>query len=189
MNILGSNREYAENKLILLYIMEKIKMPLGNLQITKLVMERNLMNYFLLQQFLNELCSDGMLASSAASGMNTYTLTKKGSETLHYFLSFIPYSTREQLDITIAEARRSIRHETRITADFVPESENEFTVQCRIGEDDFSLLEVKVTVGTRSDAKALCEHWKKHSQEIYNEIIESLMKDRPAEDGVSPDSK
>jgi len=57
----GSSKELAENKIILLYIIEKIGMPVSNIQITKLVLEKKLMNYFLLQQRLNELCESGFL--------------------------------------------------------------------------------------------------------------------------------
>jgi len=32
--------------------------------------------------------------------------------------------------------------------------------------------------GNENDARRICENWKKHSQEIYSEIIESLIKDR-----------
>ena len=52
---IASNRELAENKLILLYILDKLNMPVSNLQLTKIVMENKLMNYFIFQQFLDEI--------------------------------------------------------------------------------------------------------------------------------------
>jgi len=52
-----SNKELAENKLILLYIIDKVNIPISNLQITKIILENKFMNYFMLQQLLNELCT------------------------------------------------------------------------------------------------------------------------------------
>ena len=46
-----NNRELAENKLILLYIVDKLNMPVSNLQLTKIVMENKLMNYFIFSNF------------------------------------------------------------------------------------------------------------------------------------------
>jgi hypothetical protein len=51
MDSLGSNREKAQNKLILLYIIDTISIPVSNLQVTKLILDKKFMNYFLLQQF------------------------------------------------------------------------------------------------------------------------------------------
>lgn len=178
---LGNNRELAQNKLILLYMINKIDMPVSNLQITKLILENKFMNYFLLQQFLDELCIDNLLACSLESGKTFYTITPAGKQTLGYFPSLIPAGIKARIDNTISAIRKNIKNETLITADFIPESENEYIVTCKVHEDDFALIDLKITVGTRNDARTICENWKKHSQAIYPEIIESLIKKRETE--------
>jgi hypothetical protein len=40
------------------------------------------------------------------------------------------------------------------------------------------LIDLRIMVGTRSDARAICDNWKKHSQKIYAEMIESLTRNR-----------
>ena len=47
--------ELAENKLLLLYILKTLNEPITNAQITDMVLENSLINYFTLQQYLNEL--------------------------------------------------------------------------------------------------------------------------------------
>lgn len=175
---LGSNRELAENKLILLYILEKINMPVSNLQITKVILENKFMNYFLLQQFLNELSENNFLATETKEDKIFYTITASGRQTLEYFINLIPFGIKGRIDNTIGSIRKNIKNETQITADFTPESEREFVVSCKVNEDDFSLIDLKITVGTKSDARTICENWKKHSQVIYTEIIDSLTKKR-----------
>jgi len=178
MNTLGSTREQAQNKLILLYVIDRLDIPVSNLQLTKLVLENNFMNYFLLQQFLNELCESGHLSSETNEGKTFYRMTENGKKTLSYLPGHIPPGIKSRIDNTISQIRRNIRNETLITADYVPESENEYIVTCSVGEDNFSLVELKITVGTKNDARTICENWKNHSQAIYSEIIESLMKKR-----------
>lgn len=181
MNTLGSNREVMENKLIVLYLVHKINLPVSNLQITRLVLENKFMNYFLLQQFLNELCESKFLAAEVTGDQTVYTVTPAGKQTLEFFSGHIPAGIKARIDNTVATIRKSIRNETLITADFIPESENEFIVTCQVGEESFSLMEIKVTVGTKNDARMICDHWKKYSQAIYSEIIDSLTKKREPE--------
>ena len=185
MNPLGSSREIVQNKLIILYILDRLDMPVSNNAITGLVLETRLMNYFMFQQCLNELHEGGLIRLSPAGGAESaennkegFILTANGKNTLQYFLNLIPPVIKKQLDKRLPEARREIRDEALITADFIPESESKFTVVCKMGEKGFPLIELKASVGTKRDAREICENWKNHSAEIYAEIIGSLTKKR-----------
>lgn len=175
---LGSSKELVENKLIVLYLIDKINIPVSNPQITKIILENKFMNYFFLQQFLNELCESNMLLSSTEDGKTVYRITDSGKQTLNYFHGHIPIGIKSRIDDTIISIKKNIRNETLVTADFTPESENEYTVTCKIREDNFSFIDLKITVGTKTDARTVCENWKKHSQAIYAEIIDSLTRKR-----------
>lgn len=182
MNSLGSSTEIVQNKLIIMYIMDRLSMPVSNSNITTLVLETRLMNYFMFQQCFNELL-DGMhikpsKIKSDESGIGGFIITPTGKKALQYFINLISPGIRKQLDNMLPAAKKQIENEMLISADFIPESENKFTVVCRIGEKEFPLIELKAAVGTRKDARAVCDSWVKHSSEIYSEIIDSLTKKR-----------
>jgi len=182
MNSLGSNREIVQNKLIIMYMIDKLNMPVSNNNITSLVLETRLMNYFMFQQCFNELHEGKLLELQDTKGIpenpTGFSLTVTGKNTLQYFLNLIPPGIKKQLDKKLPDARKNIQCQALVTADFIPESESKFTVTCKMGEKGFSLVELSATVGTKKDARAVCENWKNHSSEIYAEIIESLTKDR-----------
>lgn len=178
MNPLGSKKEIVENKMILLYLINKINLPVSNLQITKLILENKFMNYFLLQQSLIELVDSKFLETVMSEEKALLQITSSGQKTLDYFSALIPMGIKANIDNSFSVIRKKIKNETLVTADFMPESENEFIATCKVGEDDFSLMELKVTVGTKKDARLVCENWKKHSQEIYSEILDLLTKKR-----------
>lgn len=187
MTSLGNNRELAENKIILLYILDKINMPISNLQITKLILENKFMNYFMLQQILDDLCNSSLLSSSVSDNKTFYSITDKGKTTLSYFPGLIPPGIKVLIDNNISPIKQNIRNETLVTADYTPESENEFIVTCKVNEDNFTLMDLKVTVGTKNDARTICDNWNKHSQAIYAEIIESLTRKRESSKSDSND--
>ena len=183
MNSLGSSREIVQNKLIIMYILNKLNIPISNNNITSLVLETRLMNYFMFQQCFNELQKGKLLEFNAAEkksteSMDGYHLTAAGNNTLQYFLSLIPPGIKKQLDIMLPDARKEIQGDALVTADFMPESESKFTVNCKMGEKGFPLMELTAAVGTKKDAREVCENWKTHSSEIYSEIIEALTKKR-----------
>lgn len=179
MNSLGSSKEIVQNKLIIMYIIHRLGIPVGNIHITKMVLETRLMNYFMFQQCFNELLEGSLVTAEGGNAEDSraqYILTDTGKNTLQYFLHLIPIGIKKQLDRISSSIRSEIREETLITADFIPESEDKFTVVCGIKENDFSLIDLKAAAGTKKDARAICENWKKHSSSIYAEIIEALTK-------------
>jgi len=181
MNSLGSSKEIAQNKLIIMYIIHRLGMPVSNIHITKMVLETRLMNYFMFQQCFNELLESRLVTAegdNAEDSRALYILSETGKNSLQYFLNLIPIGIKKQLDRITSSIRSEIREETLITADFIPESEDKFTVVCGIKENEFSLIELKAAVGTKKDARSICENWEKHSSEIYAEIIEALTKQR-----------
>jgi len=195
MNPLGSSKEIVQNKLIIMYILHKFDMPVSNGSITKLVLETRLMNYFMLQQCLNELCESSLILNtddvdisestaeqqsskpSTGSG-GSYVMTDAGKKTLRYLMNTISPGVRKQLDDIVPAVRREIEEDLLITADYIPESENKYVVICKMREKGFPLIELKAAVGTKKDALDVCDNWKKHSAAIYAEIIESLTKQR-----------
>lgn len=182
MNSLGSSKEIVQNKLIIMYILNKLNMPVSNNNITALMLETRLMNYFVFQQCFNELLEGKMIeldkSTTANPGTICYCLSELGNKTLQYFITLIPAGIKKQLDVTTPDVRKAIQNESLVTADFVPESETKFSVVCKIGEKGFPLIELKATVGTKKDARSVCENWKTHSSEIYAEMIEALTKNR-----------
>ena len=182
MNSLGSSREVVQNKLIILYMIDRLNMPVSNNNITRLVLETRLMNYFMFQQCFNELHEGKLIelntAKESTNSPEGFSLTATGNNTLQYFLNLIPPGIKKQLDKMLPDARKEIQGEALVTADFMPESESKFTLTCKMGEKGFPLMELKAAVGTKKDARAICENWRNHSSEIYAEIIEALTKKR-----------
>ena len=79
----NNSNEEAQSKLLLLYIFDKFEVAITNNQITDFIMESELLNYFVLQQFLSELVDTSLLEYSNNEEHYYYLITEKGKDTLN----------------------------------------------------------------------------------------------------------
>ena len=77
--------DLAENKLLLLYILTSLRDPISNYQLTEIVLENNLINYFTLQQYITELENSEFINFKAINDKKLLYITKKGENVLSFF--------------------------------------------------------------------------------------------------------
>jgi len=167
--------ELAENKLLILYILNTIKVSITNNQLTEMVLENNLMNYFTLQQYISELDDSDFFQYEEQMDKKLLTITEKGENVLSYFKDRISPSKITLLDEYIAQKKESIRKELIIQSDYTPSNDDNFIVQLKAFEEDSILIDLKVSVPSKKHALALCSNWKNNYSSIYNEIINVIL--------------
>ncbi|HEY8421934.1 MAG TPA: DUF4364 family protein [Thermoclostridium sp.] len=174
---MSEHLDIAEKKILILYFFKVIDMPVGSMQFVRIMLENRLINYFYMQQYLSELIEEKLVTAEKKDGISYYTITEKGSEVLDMFESILPAGLKKLIKDSTAEIRNKIRTETMITADYIPEGDG-YTVLCKIRENDFSLMEVKIAAGTKEDARNICKNWTSFPQEIYLEILDTMIRNR-----------
>jgi predicted transcriptional regulator len=170
------NEDFTINKLIVLYLLAEIKIPLSLSQMTQIVLERGYADYFSMQQYLNELVESELIIKNKENHSSYFTISDKGLQTLEFFSSRIPSTTLNELNHFIASNWRKLRTELDIFAEYTPHKENEYIVHCKVLENESTLIEVKVNVGSKKQAIAMCAHWKQNATSLYSEILTTLSK-------------
>lgn len=174
MNSIENSRELAENKLILLYIINNMEAPVSNLLLTKIILENKLMNYIFLQQYLDELCDGKLLEKLNLDDKLFYRISPAGNQSLDFFTSLIAAGTKSRIDEALLSNKKRIRFENSVVADFEAVNENEYIVNLKISEGTFSYIDLKLTVGSRNDAKKICNNWVKNSEKLYKKILSDV---------------
>jgi predicted transcriptional regulator len=169
--------ELAENKLLILYIFNKIKLSVSNNQITEIILENNLINYFTLQQYLNELVSSNFIKYTDESGSRRFTITDKGMKVLSLFENRLSSDKVELLNNYLENQIDSIRKDVTVTADYTIENKNNIIVNLKAIENDSILIDIKINVVSNKQARTLCDKWKNNSSELYKDIIQILIQD------------
>lgn len=164
----------AENKVLILYILNKLKNPITNDGLLRLVLSIMDMNYFYFQQFLLDLLENEYISCFEQEGKNVYLITEKGKETLELTHDILPGIIKLKVDNNFQSELASTEEEESITAEFTPRSENDYTVTCKINEKNSCIFEVSVFAGSREEAKRIVDNWKENAYRIYPEILNSL---------------
>ncbi|RDY24410.1 DUF4364 family protein [Romboutsia maritimum] len=173
----NSYEELAYHKLLILYILNKINMDLTNSQITQVVLETEMMNYFSLQQLLSQLMESKFLTTYKNSDREYCSLTQKGLETLEYFLSRIPVGVTKKIDEYIVLNKENLLADTQVKSSFVKQSDTEFIVNLRVIENQSNLIDLNLNVSSEKQAKLICNNWKNNASYMYAEVIDLLIRD------------
>ena len=175
----GETVVQTENKLLLLYLIDKMDFPLSNAQISQFAMEEKLMDYFILQQSLADMVQNGYLEKSQDNNTTRYAVTDEGITALEHLEKHIRGDLRARINKYVAENRKSVKKEFEITANYFYDHDNrEFIVKCGLYEDETMLMEINVSVVTREQAKLICKNWKDNVNQLYGNIISELVQSR-----------
>jgi len=157
-------------------MIDKIDIPVSNSQLTHFLQSENIMDYYITQQYLNELVGAGYLEQSRDNNITRYALTEDGSVVLEAFTKQIPQSTKNIIMKYVTENRKAIKQDFETAATYFYNHEtNEYIVKCIAHEDEIMLMELNMSVVSREQALKICNNWKRNIAGIYGKVINLLL--------------
>lgn len=172
-----NTEELAQNKLILLYIIDQSSASLTNEEITEFVMENNYMNYFLIQQFLIELMESDLIRYIDEKKDKRYMLSNKGNTALYYFKDRIDNKIKREISKKFSKLKKEMKKTTQVTGEFREKGENEYIVNLKLIENQSPILNLSLIVPTADQARIICNRWKSNPEYIYERLFDALTSD------------
>lgn len=172
-----SKEKLAENKLIILYLLNKANCTLTNLQILRLLYDFEDFNYYYFQHLLSDLVSQEYVANYKQEEEWLYEITTQGREILELTENILPGIIKHKLNMITKDLLQVVQNEVAVTAEYIPESDNEYITSCKITEAHKTLFEVNVYCASQEQARKIAENWKKSANKYYPEIIKMLTKE------------
>ena len=176
MKLTSDNKTLAEKKALILYILDKVSKPISNDALLKLVISIDNMNYFYFQQFLLDLLENKYILNYNQDGENLYELTMEGKQALSLVKDIIPGISKLKVDNNFKETLENYQNEISVSSDFIPQDEKNYSVNCKIVDNNQTLFEVQVFAGSREQAKSISDNWNKNAEKLYPKILEILTK-------------
>lgn len=168
-------KSITQNKLIILYLLDSIGISLSEIQIFRIVSEKNWINYFDLKECIFELNQNDMLATHETLNGKYYSITDIGRTTLSFFKKELLTSLREEIDKFCEENRAELKFETSLFADYIRLSDDEYRVTLKVLENENTIFEIDMTVYSKSDAEKIIGNWRKKATDIYKSTYNMLL--------------
>lgn len=166
----------TQYKLIVLYMLDRVDFPLTNTQISNFMLNKDYTTYFTIQQAISELIDAELIQTESTHNNTHYHITPAGRETLSYFPDKISDAIKKDVIEYFEENQMELKQETSIIADYYKTTSQEFAARCQIKEQNRSLIDLTVTVKSKTQAQAICSNWKSSHEDVYGCLMDLLLK-------------
>ena len=164
------------NKLILLFVFDKMEVPLSENTILDMCSSANQwINYMDCKPLLNTLLSHSFIYNVSSQGEPLYSITPDGRICLADFYVQIPSSLREEISVFVKKNRNKYRKRQERVADYFMNKDGTYTVYLKIVEPSQPILELKLVVADRSTAKSIYKKWEEKADNVYATVYDVLV--------------
>ena len=167
----------AQDKVLILYILNKLDKDITSNDLFKIMSNINDMNYFYFRQILVDLVDSKLIGSYTKDENSVYEITTEGKTSLDLTIDVLPGLSKLKADTVLKNELNKIIDESSIIAEYIPENESNFTVKCKIIENNNTIFEVKTFAGSRERAKSIADNWKNNANTIFPKILDLLIVD------------
>lgn len=163
-------------KLIILYMLNRVKTPLPQKNIVEFVTSRNYTNYFTLQSVFGDLIQAELIREDVTYHLTYYVLTDAGKDTLEMFGAPLSPEIRKEIDEYLKEKKQEIIEETSLVSDYHRTKYGTYTASCTLRENSHVLYHLELDVATEEEAINVCTNWKTQSEALYQQTLIQLLK-------------
>jgi hypothetical protein len=164
----------AQNKLLILYLLNSINLQLSELQILRIVTENGWLNYFDMKESLFELTESNLIEQRETPNGTFFVISQLGQNTLSYLKKDLRNSWRIAIDEYCLHNRADLLLETELFADYIKIDENEYKVMLKVLENQVPVFELTLVTYSKSSAQAFIDKWKSVAPAIYKNTFTTL---------------
>ena len=122
------NKELAEDKVLILYLLNKIFDGIKHDNLYKIVSSSKDINYFYFQELIADLMSANLICSFEQDEESFIKITTEGKNALELTKSLLPGLLKLKADTIFKEENSNIVEESSVVTEFIPKDENNYTI-------------------------------------------------------------
>ena len=169
------------NKLILLYVLDKMEIPLTENSILEICSsQNNWVNWMDCKDLLVQLIeSKFVYKPNTDSDENRYNITMAGRECLSQFYTRIPASLRDNIAQFAQENKLQFKRNQEYIAKSYKNEDGSYTVDLKILEPltTESIFTLSLKTDTRHTATVACKKWRELAASIYEHVYNKIIDD------------
>lgn len=161
-------------KTIILFIIDNYGAPIDNGIVTDIFMSHEFVDFFTMQQYLDQLIESGLIAEYSDNHSHKYTITDIGREAISGFCPSIPVTVRKKILESIKKYKLSIENGKLVTAIYVKHNDLEHIAHLTINEGGAPLFDLQINCGSQEAAMKVCVKFKENPEKVYQNIFDIL---------------
>lgn len=174
-----NNEEKVRNKLILLFFMEKMEIPLTKNSILDICsLENDWISYMECVSMIIDLTEMNFIYKTEnVEHEELYSITYEGRNCLAQLYLRIPYTLREKITEYVKQNKLFVKTSQEYTTNYTKNEDGSYTVSLRIYEPMINspMFEIKIKAPSRQSAIEAEQKWKKKAPIIYENVYENLI--------------
>lgn len=165
------------NKLIILYILDRVELPISNAELTRIILEKQYASFIEIVQALDDLVEDTYIEIIGQGNSHQYKITPEGAEVLSYFLKDISVPLRDEIDEFLLKEQHHLRDLAASTSAYSETGMNagEYLVDLKVVERGSELVRINLLVYSEEEAETVCNRWREANTDVYEYLIQRLV--------------
>ena len=168
----------TQYKLMILYLLYSVNYPLTNTQLSGFFLDNEYTTYFTLQECISDLVEAALIVSHQSQSTTRYEITEEGKQTLQFFEDEISTIAKEDMNQFLLKNKFRLQNEAAVHTDYSQTENEEYLVQVELRESKNLLCQIKLSVPSEENAKAVCTAWKAKSGKLYAYLLSALLEEK-----------
>ncbi|MBQ4558265.1 MAG: DUF4364 family protein [Clostridia bacterium] len=169
-----------DEKLILLFIMDKMEIPLTQNNILDIITRKSWLNYMECIDVLNQLLDTNFvyrLEKQNEEEEVKYAITYSGRECLSHFYTRIKLSLREDITNFAKENGIKFKRSQEYLSEYTKNEDGSYKVSLKIKEPliNLPLLEITIKAPNKSTAISACTKWSEKAPNVFEFLYDNII--------------
>lgn len=169
----GFIRNPLDVRLLILYILDRLTLPVTMAELTDLALCDEGMDYFQFAAALSALTENGHVTQSEDGLLS---ITDKGRSNCAICAKELPYSVRTKCDRNTQGLNKLLKRRDQIRTSVTPVPNRErYTVEMVLDDDAGNVMTLQMAAPDRNQAELLETRFQNRSEETYHAILSTLL--------------
>ena len=171
----GFHGEMPETKILVLYALNCLSMPVTTDTLAELAMTDEDVDYFHYCQALAEMADSGHVISAVNDrGETVYSISPRGYEVSELMDNQLNFALKTALKRGAQMLEKSVERDAFITANTfirggVP------CVSCQLSDGTDTVLHIEMMLNDKSQASAIARNFRKNAEGVYERVLQILL--------------
>ena len=174
MQRLGFIHDMMDVKVLILFVMGKVKYPVDREQIYELCFQDDSLSYFDVCTAVPQMVDSGHLEYQAVDGKEMFTITEKGRSDGLLTEDSIAFTVKQRAEDAVTKFNRQIRRSSFVSTEIINREAGDATVAVTLKDDFGILMKLELPAPNQRQAIRLGKLFGEKAEMVYNLMMLEL---------------